>query len=206
MGAIWLEGISPKQAAAKIDCCMKLIDIDHVRIPADDMFSAELVADFARKNADLDSDGGFMIDAFSWGATGSGERAKMMTAITDELWVRGYTNEDMAKIYGGNKMRAYTQVWEVKSARQITKRTPSGCGFERSLANVISLNRFVSQRKARFGGFTYSLSEAIVGLHAVFFGFQLARRSELESGVPASFSETPLLESARIAQKVAAPC
>jgi membrane dipeptidase len=28
------------------------------------------------------------------------------------LWSRGYTNEDLAKIYGGNKMRVYQQVWE----------------------------------------------------------------------------------------------
>lgn len=26
-------------------------------------------------------------------------------AITDELWKRGYSSEDLAKIYGGNKLR-----------------------------------------------------------------------------------------------------
>ena len=38
--------------------------------------------------------------------------AKILAAITDELWGRGYTNEDLAKIYGGNKMRVWAQVWE----------------------------------------------------------------------------------------------
>ena len=32
--------------------------------------------------------------------------------ISDELWKRGYADEDLAKIYGGNKMRVYQQVWE----------------------------------------------------------------------------------------------
>ena len=31
---------------------------------------------------------------------------------TDELRKRGYSNEGLAKIYGGNKMRVYREVWE----------------------------------------------------------------------------------------------
>ena len=46
------------------------------------------------------------------GADGCGELAKILPAITDELWERGYSNEDLAKIYGGNKMRVYREVWE----------------------------------------------------------------------------------------------
>ena len=34
--------------------------------------------------------------------------ARILAAVTDEL----YSNEDLAKIYGGNKMRVYQQVWE----------------------------------------------------------------------------------------------
>ena len=76
------------------------------------MFSTQLVVDFATKNADMYADGGYMINAFNRGATGSGELAKILAAVTDELWSRGYTNDDLAKIYGGNKMRVYAQVWE----------------------------------------------------------------------------------------------
>ena len=51
-------------------------------------------------------------DAFNKGATGCGELAKILAAVTDVLWERGYSDEDLAKIYGGNKMRVYQQVWE----------------------------------------------------------------------------------------------
>ena len=118
MDGIWPDDISPKQAADMIDYYVKLVGIDHVGIATDDMFSTALVVDFATKNADMYADGGYMIDAFEKGATGNGELAKILAAITDDLWSRGYTNEELAKIYGGNKMRVYSQVWEGKSAAQ----------------------------------------------------------------------------------------
>ena len=48
----------------------------------------------------------------------AGGRTDEIAAITDDLWARGYTNEDLAKIYGGNKMRVYQQVWEGVSPEQ----------------------------------------------------------------------------------------
>ena len=112
MDGVWPEDISPKQAADMIDYYVKLIGVDHVGIASDDMFSTALVVDFAEKNAAMYNDGGYMVDAFKKGATGNGELAKILAAITDDLWARGYTNEDLAKIYGGNKMRVFAQVWE----------------------------------------------------------------------------------------------
>ena len=94
------------------DYYAKLVGVDHVGIATDDMFDVSLVVAFAKKNASMYADGGYMIDAFERGATGNGELAKILAAITDDLWERGYTNEDLAKIYGGNKMRVYQQVWE----------------------------------------------------------------------------------------------
>ena len=76
------------------------------------MFDVTLVVEFAKKNATMYNDGGYMLSAFRKGAMGNGELAKILAAITDDLWARGYTNEDLAKIYGGNKMRVYQQVWE----------------------------------------------------------------------------------------------
>ena len=58
------------------------------------------------------NDGGYMIDAFNKGADDSAPLARILAAVTDELWKRGYSNEDLAKIYGSNKMRVYQQVWE----------------------------------------------------------------------------------------------
>ncbi len=118
MDGIWPDDITPQQAADMIDYYVKLVGVDHVGIASDDMFSLELVVDFTMKNADMYDDGGYMINAFNRGATGTGELAKILAAVTDELWARGYSNEDLAKIYGGNKMRVYAQVWEGKSAAQ----------------------------------------------------------------------------------------
>jgi membrane dipeptidase len=95
-----------------IDYYVKLVGVDHVGIATDDMFSTKGVVDFAMKNAKMYDDGGYMIDAFNKGATGNGELSKILAAITDDLWARGYSNEDLAKIYGGNKMRVYAQVSE----------------------------------------------------------------------------------------------
>ncbi len=47
--------------------------------------------------------------------------AKILAAVTDDLWARGYTNEELAKIYGGNKMRVFAQVWEGKSEAQFNE-------------------------------------------------------------------------------------
>ena len=59
-----------------------------------------------------------MLGAFDRGATDSAMLARILPAMTDELWKRGYTNDDLAKIYGGNKMRVYQQVWEGVSAEE----------------------------------------------------------------------------------------
>ncbi len=85
--------------------------VANVGIATDDMFTEDLVVPFASANPGAYDDEGYMIDAFNRGATGSGELAKILAAITDEMWKRGYSNEDLAKIYGGNMMRVYKQVW-----------------------------------------------------------------------------------------------
>ena len=121
MDGVWPEDITPQQAADMIDYYVKPVGVDHVGIASDDMFSTELVVDFATRSAEVYNDGGYMINAFNRGSTGSGEMAKILAAVTDELWKRGYSSEDIAKIYGGNKMRVYAQVWEGKSNAQFDK-------------------------------------------------------------------------------------
>lgn len=112
MDGLWPDDITPKQAADMIDYYVKLVGADHVGIASDDMFTTKPTMDFVAKNAGMYADGGYMVDAFNKGASGCGELAKILAAVTDELWRRGYSNEDLAKIYGGNKMRVYQQVWE----------------------------------------------------------------------------------------------
>jgi membrane dipeptidase len=109
---IWPDNLTPKQAADMIDYYVKLVGVDHVAIATDDMFDVSLVVDFAKKNATMYADGGYMIDAFNKGADDSAPLARILAAVTDDLWKRGYSNEDLAKIYGGNKMRVFQQVWE----------------------------------------------------------------------------------------------
>jgi len=135
LDGIWPDDISPKQAADMIDYYAKLVGVDHVGIATDDMFSTELIVQFATANASMYDDGGYMIEAFDKGATGSGELAKMLAAITDDLWARGYTNEDLAKIYGGNKMRVFAQVWEGKPPEQFLSEYPERLQMRQDLKN-----------------------------------------------------------------------
>ena len=138
MDGLWPEDISPKQAADMIDYYVKLVGVDHVGIASDDMFSTELVVDFAKANPDIYDDGGYMIDAFNRGATGNGEMAKILAAVTDDLWARGYSNEDLAKIYGGNKMRVYAQVWEGKPPEQFLSEYPERVKLRQKLQRTFS--------------------------------------------------------------------
>ena len=112
MDGIWPEDLTPEQAADMIDYYVKLVGVDHVGIATDDIFIEEMVVGFAKANADAYDDEGYMVRAMDRGATGSGELAKILAAITDELWSRGYSDEDLAKIYAGNMMRVYRQVWK----------------------------------------------------------------------------------------------
>ena len=118
MDGIWPEDISPRQAADMIDYYVQLVGVEHVGIATDDMFSVELAVDFATANASMYDGGADMIDAVGRGATGNGELAKILAAITDDLWARGDSNEDLARIYGSNKMRVYAQVCGGKSPEQ----------------------------------------------------------------------------------------
>ena len=112
MDGIWPDDISPEHCADMIDYYVKLVGVDHVGIATDDMFTTESTMNFVEADPNLCNDGGYMVKAFNSGADGCAELAKILAAVTDELWERGYTNEDLEKIYGGNKMRVYRQVWE----------------------------------------------------------------------------------------------
>ena len=112
MDGIWPEDITPKQCADMIDYYVKLVGVDHVGIASNDMFATKPTMDFVAKNTAMYADDGYMINAFNKGASGCGELAKILPAITDELWKRGYKDDDIKKIYGGNKMHVFREVWE----------------------------------------------------------------------------------------------
>ena len=52
----------------------------------DDMASTKPVVDFATANAGMYVGSGYMIDAFNKGAIRKGEPAKILAAVTDDLW------------------------------------------------------------------------------------------------------------------------
>lgn len=111
MDGVWPDDITPAQCADMIDYYVKLVGIDHVGIATDDMFTYDILMSFVEANAGSYDDDGYMVNAFEKGATGCAELAKILPAITDELWKRGYSNEDLQKVYGGNMLRVYGQVW-----------------------------------------------------------------------------------------------
>jgi membrane dipeptidase len=112
MDGIWPDDITPKHCADMIDYYVKLVGVDHVGIATDDMFTYKPTLNFVKANPNLYNDGGYMMKTFELGADGCGELSKILAAVTDELWKRGYKDEDLRKIYGGNKMRVFRQVWE----------------------------------------------------------------------------------------------
>ena len=122
MDGVWPDDISPKQCADMIDYYVKLVGVDHVGIATDDMFTTKPTMNFVNANPNLYNDDGYMVKAFKAGADGCGELAKILAAVTDDLWARGYTDEDLKKIYGGNKMRVYAQVWEGEGEKPKAKK------------------------------------------------------------------------------------
>jgi len=124
MDGVWPEDITPAQAADMVDYYVKLVGVEHVGIASDDLFSTENIVSFANANAATYDDEGYMVNAFNKGATDSGMLSRILPAITDELWSRGYSNEDLAKLYGGNKMRVYSLMWEGVSAAQFAADYP----------------------------------------------------------------------------------
>lgn len=111
MDGVWPDDITPSQCADMIDYYVKLVGIKHVGIATDDMFTLEILMKFVGANADNYDDDGYMMKAMDKGASGCAELAKILPAITDELWKRGYKDEDIKKVYGGNMLRVYKEVW-----------------------------------------------------------------------------------------------
>ncbi len=112
MDGQWKSDITPKDAAMMVDGAVKVLGVDHVGIATDDMQTVEQVVAFASKYKDSYADNGYMLNAFDKGATGCAELAKHIAALTDELRKMGYSDSDLAKIYGKNLMRVYTQTWK----------------------------------------------------------------------------------------------
>ncbi|MGF1902470.1 dipeptidase [Aliivibrio sifiae] len=112
MDGVWPEDITPKQFAEMIDGAVQVAGIDHVGIATDDMMTTAKVVPFTIANPDKYADNGYMVNAFNKGSTGCAELSKHIAGVVDSLWEMGYSNDDLAKLFGGNLMRVYEQTWK----------------------------------------------------------------------------------------------
>ena len=103
---------TPEHIVRAIDITVELIGIDHVGLASDDTYSWVPMWDMAIEHPEWYQDDGKTLEAAQNKPAGSAEPAKIYPAVVDALWKKGYTNEDIAKILGGNLMRVYEQVWE----------------------------------------------------------------------------------------------
>jgi len=112
---VWPDDFAPQHAADMLDYPRKVVGIDHIAIATDDMFTTEPVIAFAKANPSAYSDGGYMMSAFDKGATGCAELGKFLPALVDELWKRGWTDEDINKAFSENVMRVWKATWTPKT-------------------------------------------------------------------------------------------
>lgn len=102
---------TPAHIVRAIDITVELIGIDHVGISSDDAYAWEPMWDIAIAHPEWYQDDGQTLEAAQNKPTGSAEAAKIYPAVVDLLWKKGYSDEDISKILGGNLMRIYEQVW-----------------------------------------------------------------------------------------------
>ncbi len=111
----WPDDFGPTHGADMLDYARKVAGIDHVAIATDDLFTTEPVIAFAKANPEAYSDEGYMMKAFDKGATGTAELGKFMPALVDELWKRGWTNEELNKVFSENVKRVWRATWTPKT-------------------------------------------------------------------------------------------
>jgi membrane dipeptidase len=101
--------------AGAIDCAVQFLGIDHVGIATDDFEDNGPFMAWAADKQDKYPDGGRSIKDVVDGKNMFAELAKCLPAIVDVLLEKGYTEQDCAKIIGGNMMRVFEQSWDVGS-------------------------------------------------------------------------------------------
>ena len=95
-----------------IDITVELVGIDHVGLSSDDTYCWTSMWEIAAKHPEWWQDDGQTQEAAKNKPSGAAEPAKIYPAIVDLLWKKGYSNEDVSKVLGGNLMRVYKQVWD----------------------------------------------------------------------------------------------
>lgn len=103
----------PTDVVERIDYVKNLVGIDHVALASDDHYDYEVMWSVVAANPDSYDDGGVTqayVEAGEF-ATDTAEPGRIYPAIVDEMRNRGYSDEEVAKVLGGNLLRVYEQVW-----------------------------------------------------------------------------------------------
>jgi membrane dipeptidase len=103
--------LTPADIVRAVDYIVERVGIDAVALASDDTFCWDTMWKWTSKVPEMYQDGGLTETVAKLSPGGSGEPSKIYAGTVDALWQAGYSDEDIAKILGGNLMRVYSQVW-----------------------------------------------------------------------------------------------
>ena len=106
-----VEDVTPADIVRAVDYIVERVGIDAVALASDDTFCWKTQWEWASSVPEMYQDDGLTETVAKTAPSGSGEPAKIYAATVDALWEAGYSDEDIAKILGGNLMRVYDRVW-----------------------------------------------------------------------------------------------
>ena len=102
---------TPEHIVKAIDYVHDLVGIDHIGVSSDDTYSWDAMWEWSKTVPEMYNDGGLTAETAKRKPCGSAEAAKIYPALVDVMWKRDYSDEDVAKVLGGNLMRVYEKVW-----------------------------------------------------------------------------------------------
>ena len=105
--------VNPQDHADAIDCAIQLLGIDHVGIATDDFEEQAPFMAWAEGKHDKYPDGGRSITDVIEGKNLFAELSKCLPAIIDCLLEKGYSDQDVGKVTGGNMLRVIEQTWDI---------------------------------------------------------------------------------------------
>lgn len=115
------EETTPADVVNAIQYVDDLIGLEHVSLASDDVFSWQAVWKYAADSASALDEAGLgpkalkqrnlTLEAAKNEPYRSAEPARIYPAIADEMWSRGYSDTDIAKVLGGNFLRVARAVW-----------------------------------------------------------------------------------------------
>ena len=114
---------TPADIVRAVNYLRNFVGIDHIALASDDVFCMKSMWDVIRSQSVIfDASGGNERAAHQSKLTAelakkdpyyTAEAAKIYPALVDELWANDYSDEDIAKVLGGNSLRALFENWKI---------------------------------------------------------------------------------------------